>query len=161
MEKKLQRDVNDKMIAGVASGLAEHLSIDTALVRIGFLLALFAGFGFLLYIILWIAVPAKPYSADYRVDASSIRSKKSGNGYMVVGMLLVFMGIYFLLDEFDIIPYWFEIHKFWPLAIIIPGLLIISRALRAEEPYIEPDTTWDKRTDSDIVKTSEDKDQII
>jgi phage shock protein C len=67
MEKKLQRDEHNKMIAGVCAGLAEYLSVDITIIRIAFLLALiFHGGGFLAYIIFWIAMPKKIYGFNNR-----------------------------------------------------------------------------------------------
>lgn len=59
-EKKLYRDMDDKKIAGVCSGLAMFLDVDVTLVRILMLCALIFGTaGFWIYIILWIVmVPA-------------------------------------------------------------------------------------------------------
>lgn len=154
MEKKLQRNEQDKMLAGVCSGLADYFDVDVTWIRIAFVVATLAGFsGILAYIILWIAVPARPfipgkpytgssrYTADYRVRPESaaptatqtetgepvLLPKKSGNGRMIAGLLLVAFGAYFLLDEFNVIPYWFDFDKLWPLIFIIPGLLIISK----------------------------------
>ena len=57
---RLYRDWNDKYIAGVCSGIANYLNVDPAIIRIIFLILLFAGGGGLLaYIILWIVLPAK------------------------------------------------------------------------------------------------------
>src|SRR5215510_12637958 len=57
---RLYRDNSDKILGGVASGLANYLDIDPAVIRILMLLFVFtAGFGILLYIILWIVLPAK------------------------------------------------------------------------------------------------------
>ena len=56
-QKQLRRS-NNKMIAGVAAGVAEHFNLDPALVRLVFvLLTLAGGPGLLLYIILWIVMP--------------------------------------------------------------------------------------------------------
>ena len=57
--KKLYRDPDEKIIAGVSSGLAHYLDVDVTLIRILFLVALIVGFtaGFWIYVILWIAVP--------------------------------------------------------------------------------------------------------
>ncbi|MCI6524127.1 MAG: PspC domain-containing protein [Parabacteroides sp.] len=56
-EKKLSRS-NNKMIGGVCAGIAEYLGLDPTIVRIVWvLLLLFAGFGILLYLILWIVMP--------------------------------------------------------------------------------------------------------
>lgn len=61
--KKLHRNVFDKMIAGVCSGIADYFEIDKSLVRIGA-----AFLGLLLfwvvvptYIIAWVILPVKNY----------------------------------------------------------------------------------------------------
>ena len=56
--KKLYRDVENKGVAGVCSGLAYYFDVDVTLIRIIMLVALLAGTsGFWIYVILWIAVP--------------------------------------------------------------------------------------------------------
>jgi phage shock protein C len=56
--KRLVRSRNDRMIAGVAGGLAEVFNIDPLFVRIVLLaLAFLNGFGFMLYLVLWLLVP--------------------------------------------------------------------------------------------------------
>lgn len=56
-EERLTRS-DDKMIGGVCAGLAEYLDIDPTIVRIVWvLMVLFAGFGILLYVILWLIMP--------------------------------------------------------------------------------------------------------
>lgn len=56
-EKRLSRS-NNKMIGGVCAGIAEYLGLDPTIVRIVWVLLLFfAGFGILLYLILWIIMP--------------------------------------------------------------------------------------------------------
>ena len=56
--KKLMRDVDNKMIGGVASGFAAYFNVDITLVRIIFcLLLLFYGFMIPAYIIMWIVIP--------------------------------------------------------------------------------------------------------
>ena len=59
--KRLMRSSTDKKIGGVCAGLADYFDLDPTLVRIVWLLAIFfAGTGFLIYIILWIALPLAP-----------------------------------------------------------------------------------------------------
>ena len=59
-KKRLYRDEQDKILGGVASGLANYMNIDPAIIRIAFaLLALFVGSGFLIYLILWIVLPSR------------------------------------------------------------------------------------------------------
>jgi len=57
--KRLYRDVDNKMIGGVCSGVAAYFDIDVVFVRFIFLASLlFALTGFWCYVILWIVVPA-------------------------------------------------------------------------------------------------------
>ena len=63
MNKKLYRSNKDKMLGGVAGGLADYFSIDPTLVRILFVVSLFVGgAGVIAYIILWIVVPEEPFA---------------------------------------------------------------------------------------------------
>ena len=62
--KRLLRSRNDRMIAGVASGLAAYLNIDPLFVRLGFLLLSFLnGMGVLLYLVLWLLLPNEDSAA--------------------------------------------------------------------------------------------------
>ena len=56
--KRLYRDENDKVIGGVCSGIANYLGMDVAIVRIIFVLFGLTGFGFVTYLVLWVAVPS-------------------------------------------------------------------------------------------------------
>jgi phage shock protein C len=59
--KRLYRSNNDKMIAGVCSGLAQYLVVDPTIVRLIFLLLFFLGGAALpIYLILWIITPIEP-----------------------------------------------------------------------------------------------------
>lgn len=57
--RRIYRNEENKVVAGVAGGLAAYLKIDPVIVRVLFLLAMFwGGFGLLAYLVLWIATPA-------------------------------------------------------------------------------------------------------
>ncbi len=57
MGKKLTRSSN-KMIAGVCAGIGDYLNLDPTIIRIIYVLMIFfAGFGVLLYLILWLIMP--------------------------------------------------------------------------------------------------------
>ena len=59
--KKLYRSREDRLLWGVAGGLASHLNLDPKLVRIGFVvLACAGGPGLLAYILMAIFVPHEP-----------------------------------------------------------------------------------------------------
>ena len=56
--KRLLRSRNDRIVAGVAGGIAAMFNVDPLLVRIAFLaLALFNGLGLMVYLVLWLLVP--------------------------------------------------------------------------------------------------------
>jgi phage shock protein C len=55
--RQLTRSETNKRIAGVCGGIAEYFNIDPILVRVGFVVAAFMGFGLLLYVVLWIVLP--------------------------------------------------------------------------------------------------------
>jgi len=58
---RLYRDAADKMIGGVCAGIANYMNVDPAIIRLLFAIITFGGFGmgFLLYILLWIILPAR------------------------------------------------------------------------------------------------------
>ena len=58
MSARLTRSETDRVIAGVAGGVAQRLGFNSTFVRLAWLLSIFfGGFGILAYLILWIALP--------------------------------------------------------------------------------------------------------
>lgn len=56
----LRRTSQDKMIAGVMGGIAQHFGLDSNLLRVVFVIAsiLSAAFpGILVYLVLWLVIP--------------------------------------------------------------------------------------------------------
>jgi len=62
---RLYRDPDNKVLAGVCSGIGAYFDIDPVIIRVIFVLMMFIGFGPLLYIILWIAIP-NAYTAEQK-----------------------------------------------------------------------------------------------
>jgi phage shock protein C len=61
MSPQLTRSDTDRMIAGVAGGIARRFGFNSTLVRLAWVLSVFfGGFGILVYLILWIALPKGP-----------------------------------------------------------------------------------------------------
>lgn len=60
MEKRLYRS-NDRMLGGVAAGLAEFFGLDPTIVRLVWAVAVLFGVGFLFYLVCWIIIPPAPY----------------------------------------------------------------------------------------------------
>ena len=62
--QRLVRPRQGRKIAGVCAGLAEYFDIDVTLVRVVWLVVLFAGgAGLLAYVIGWIVMPEEPLQA--------------------------------------------------------------------------------------------------
>jgi len=140
MNKKLYRSRKEKMIGGVAGGLAEYFEIDPTLVRIIFIVSLFlGGSGILAYIILWIIVPEEPYAAsanesqnnnenqDVKEDEKykAAYEEQRGRRRNVLGAVLIIIGVMFLAD--NLIPR-FHFGDYWPLILIILGVVVLINA---------------------------------
>jgi len=154
MAKKLYRSTKDKMIGGVAGGLAEYFDIDSTLVRVLFIVVVFlGGGGIIAYIILWIVVPQKPYeipknpvsqspqedesgsnfsSDENKSDSFSMSNggavssmTHSGNKQIWVAIILMVIGSLFLLD--NIFPR-FDFDQYWPIILIGIGIGLLLKA---------------------------------
>ena len=56
--RSMRRSTGDRLIAGVAGGLAEYFDVDVVLVRVAIVaLALLGGFAVPLYVAAWLLVP--------------------------------------------------------------------------------------------------------
>lgn len=66
---QLMRSSDDRVIAGVAGGIAHHFGLDPTLVRVVWALTLlFGGLGLLAYIVLWVVLPSgKPARPAVRI----------------------------------------------------------------------------------------------
>ncbi len=72
--RRLFRDTDDALVAGVCAGFARYFGIDVVIVRLLFvLLLIFGGGGFLLYIVLWLVIPeAKTKSDRLQMQGKSV-----------------------------------------------------------------------------------------
>jgi phage shock protein PspC (stress-responsive transcriptional regulator) len=69
---RLTRSTKDRMVAGVAGGLAEYLDVDPVAVRIGFVAAslLLGGIGGpIIYLLMWAVVPEEGKTTSIASDA--------------------------------------------------------------------------------------------
>jgi len=144
MTKRLYRSQKNKMIGGVAGGLADYLNLDPILIRVIFVITLFLnGAGFLLYVILWIVVPQESVVSKNQNDfgetdntetdfVETDKSQKStnhssnGNGRVVTGLILIGVGIIFLINRF--FPH-FDFGDILPFLIIVLGIALIFNSV--------------------------------
>jgi phage shock protein C len=58
MSARLTRSETDRVIAGVAGGIAQRLGFNATLIRLAWVLSVFfGGLGALVYLVLWVALP--------------------------------------------------------------------------------------------------------
>lgn len=55
--KRMFRDIDNRMIGGVCSGLAAYFRVDTVWFRLAFVIATLSGLSILAYLILWLIIP--------------------------------------------------------------------------------------------------------
>jgi phage shock protein PspC (stress-responsive transcriptional regulator) len=64
-DRRLQRPVKGRMVAGVAAGLGEYFGLDPVLVRVVFVaVTLIAGIGVLIYLAGWLLIPEEGEQAS-------------------------------------------------------------------------------------------------
>lgn len=154
MTGRLYRTRTDRVIAGVAGGVADYLNLDPSLVRIVWAVLAFVtgGLFFLIYIVMWIVVPEAPFGvrasfsdlppgAD--VPAGDVSppgegemnvtpprgrgDRDSGNTRLVVGLVLIGLGAYFLLRNYLPTIAW---GQFWPVLLVIAGVALLVASMR-------------------------------
>lgn len=70
-----------------------------------------------------------PFKASPKVEEFGKPFQKSNNetGRTVGGLFLLVIGLYFLMNEFNIIPFWFSLGKLWPLVFVAIGVSFIMK----------------------------------
>ncbi|HET9346638.1 MAG TPA: PspC domain-containing protein [Candidatus Limnocylindrales bacterium] len=139
MNDRLYRSRTDRMLAGVAGGLAEHWDADPSLIRLVWaLLTIFTGgIALVVYIVMALILPDGPattadWPGDPHHEARRVarREARSGGGRtagVVFGVLLMVLGAWFLIDE--LFPA-FDTDVFWPIALIVLGIALLGMAVR-------------------------------
>ncbi len=140
MQKKLYKSSKEKMISGVAGGIAEYFEIDPVFVRLLFvLLAFFNGIGLIAYIVCAIVMPKEPTSdvvvasavtqenepsstekKEVKVEEKTINKNEKRN--RTIGIILIIIGVILLANE--ILPT-FEFEEILPILFIIFGLWLL------------------------------------
>src|ERR1700722_19273282 len=87
----LLRDPNQKMIAGVCTGLGRHLDVDPVVFRVLFaVLTFFGGLGILAYVACWLLIPANGEStseAHRLLTGPNVYVAAGAAALMVLGLL--------------------------------------------------------------------------
>lgn len=139
-QKRLIRSTSDRVIGGVAGGIARYLEIDPTFVRLAFVvLGLFNGIGALIYFILWLVIPdeqsreltgesvVRANFEDMKNQAERIGERFRGGRHSgeLIGIVLVGAGLIFLLRQF--VPS-VSMGIVWPVLLIgIGAYLLVTR----------------------------------
>jgi phage shock protein PspC (stress-responsive transcriptional regulator) len=139
MGKRLYRSRTDKVFGGVCGGLANYFNIDVVIVRIIFVAsALVWGLSFILYLVLWVAVPPEPVKFEISPEVTSFSSEeektgsepvKSKKSREIFAIVLIVLGIFITLDNMFV---WFTGRLYFPIILILLGLLILLYSGRKE-----------------------------
>jgi phage shock protein PspC (stress-responsive transcriptional regulator) len=105
---QLRRSRSDKILGGVNGGLAEYSGIDALLWRVGFVaLTLAAGTGVIVYLLLWVLMPAGPPAVPGAAGAPGTAVGKPPAGprspvpRLTVAALLIVVGILAMITRFS------------------------------------------------------------
>jgi phage shock protein PspC (stress-responsive transcriptional regulator) len=164
MNDRLYRSRDDRMLAGVAGGLAEYWDADPSLIRLVWaLLVIFTGgIALLVYIVMAIVVdedPGVPVATaasegptwqpapDWRSQRAASkaaarearRASRAARGDAPRTGTLIVGGALVLFGAWflldEFVP-WFRADLFWPLALVGLGVLILALAIRPRPQHL-------------------------
>ena len=121
----LKRDINHAVIGGVCAGIAEYVNTDPTIVRIIFVLLIFAGAGgIILYGILWIVLPHDAHIDPVEQTNTPPTYAEHRSRRSTLGILLILVGVGLLANNYfpDI-----GLDRLWPLLVILAGIIILAR----------------------------------
>jgi phage shock protein PspC (stress-responsive transcriptional regulator) len=112
---RLVRRLDDRLLGGVAAGVAGALDVDVVLVRVGFVVAaFFGGLGVIAYLLGWFLLPVAPATSPAPPPAD--RRQLWGYALLALGLVAVGgrVGWSFSVDG-----------AFWPLVLIGAGVAVL------------------------------------
>ena len=124
MKSDLRRRSSGRMVAGVASGVADALEIDPLLVRLAFvILALASGVGLLIYVAAWAILPDGGGGPTLLARASNATEHESD---VVRGLAFgsIVLGVVLSIRKTGI---WFPGTLLWPVVLTAAGLAMVWR----------------------------------
>ena len=138
MTKKLHRSRQNKLLAGVAGGIAEYFDIDPVIVRALFVVTTIGwGISLLLYILLWIIVPLDNliivqestinFTEDNSTNVNYFEELSDKNEVSkrktVFGITLILIGLLMLLE--NLLPNLY-FTDWWPVVLVAVGIYFLS-----------------------------------
>lgn len=97
--RRLRRRTADRVIGGVAGGIADYLNVDPILVRASFVgLMIFGGAGLVLYVVAWLLIPSER-DASMVQDWFAWLTTRLGRRVAVVGLAMVGLGVFWVSSQ--------------------------------------------------------------
>jgi phage shock protein C len=141
MTKRLYRSRSNRVIAGVAAGIADYFGVDPIIVRLLFIILAFGqGSGLLAYIIGWIIIPEEPQTEESKKDQPSPEPKEKANTEQshiynastpeeerpryFLGLVFIFIGAILIIQNLFGYHFW---RLIVPVILVGIGLAIIAR----------------------------------
>jgi len=139
---RVTRNESDKILGGVASGIARYINVDPLIIRLAFVaLVLGEGLGIVIYLVLWILIPSEKSTQqdtkkvisenakDIEHQAEQITNNMQKNtnkntAKIILGSVLILIG---LLIQLNILGLSIDFSWAWPIIIIAIGLIIIFK----------------------------------
>jgi phage shock protein PspC (stress-responsive transcriptional regulator) len=101
--KRLERSRSDRMLAGVAGGLARYFDVHPALFRVGFVvLTLLGGSGVIIYVAAALVIPKEGETDSF---ASAILRERRSRPWPLIGLALVAFALVTLLSRATLWPH--------------------------------------------------------
>ncbi len=120
---RMERPVSGRILAGVASAIADRTDTSTWLIRLGFVVAtLFGGLGILAYLVGWFTLPAegrKESPLDARLSALGTPGRRAGALLIGFGLLILLTGLA-------------------PIGLLVAGTLLITGLLLVKDSQPVP-----------------------
>ena len=143
--RRLYKSQYDRMVGGVAGGIAEYIRVDSTIVRVAFvLMSIFGGTGVIIYIAGLIIMPEGEKKI---ISEKSVKIKRNNTGFW--GVLLIIVGLLIILPDIGFLRMhhmgmW---HGFWE--VIVPIMVIAIGAWLLLRPSNPQSVSVSKTEDSE------------
>ncbi|OGM75293.1 hypothetical protein A2382_03400 [Candidatus Woesebacteria bacterium RIFOXYB1_FULL_38_16] len=141
--QRLYRSEADRVVGGVAAGIADYLNIDPVLIRLAFVvITLAGGSGVLVYLVLWLVIPSETQETiiseeNIKKNAEEIKDKaeefakefkdtqKYSSSRQIIAICLFGLGIILLFQNFGLFTI-FNPLKLWPLIFVFIAIVLLK-----------------------------------
>ena len=138
--RRLERRTSNRVVGGVAGGLADYLNVDPLLIRVGFAgLMLFSGAGIPLYLLGWLFIPLAGHQNGIAMGWLRSLTQRPG-ALIVLGIVLILLfasfPVYRRLEDFS--GFYVPGEIFWALGIALLGLFLLLPRGQAGAGVVRP-----------------------